>query len=262
MHYHEAMPEGALSEYVSAFWEFTVSPNLATDYEHVIPVDGSTSIAFVEMRRDLPGCMLVGPRTSSLRVVVQPGSRFWGFRLLPWASRSVLGVDGQALCGKHEPLFLHSPKQDKLLYAAFTKSDSFDDVRKHVEQVVLDCAASQSKPDPAVVNGVMELVRSHGQAKVSEVAYQVACSERQFLRLFRMEVGLTPKQFARVCRMRTAAMQAVDDQEPKWGFIASEHGYADQSHFVREFNSIFGMTPSEFERTFLPTVSHGSLRRD
>ena len=60
---------------------------------------------------------------------------------------------------------------------------------------------------------------------VTELASVACLSKKQFERLFNELVGANPKEYARVVRFQ------------------NQCGYADQSHFIREFKQFSGYTP-------------------
>jgi AraC-like DNA-binding protein len=70
-------------------------------------------------------------------------------------------------------------------------------------------------------------------------------SLRAFERQFRATFHLTPQKFLRKLRLRIAsrAMMYTDDSLSE---IALKCGFADQSHFSREFRRYFGRTPREY----------------
>ena len=70
---------------------------------------------------------------------------------------------------------------------------------------------------------------------ISTLADAVGYSDRRLSTLFDAEIGLTPKTAARVIRF-DRARRAIQAAAPgQMGRIAAEHGYADQSHLVRDF---------------------------
>ena len=87
-------------------------------------------------------------------------------------------------------------------------------------------------------------------ATVAEVAGAVNLCERQLTRSFQRIIGLHPKRFQRIARLRRAVVAA------KAGIslaeAAIEGGYADQAHFTREVKSLTGATP----RAILPDVGN------
>jgi AraC-like DNA-binding protein len=58
-----------------------------------------------------------------------------------------------------------------------------------------------------------------------------------------MQVGMSPKQYARLLRVETARLALKRMRAPSTTYLAAELGFYDQAHFIREFSAVVGMTP-------------------
>lgn len=90
--------------------------------------------------------------------------------------------------------------------------------------------------------------RDAGEARTRELAAHLGLSQRHFIKLFSDQVGLTPKQFARVQRFQRALTLTRSSVAPDWSDIAVACGYFDQSHFIHDFQTLSGLNPTEFHR--------------
>jgi AraC-like DNA-binding protein len=81
---------------------------------------------------------------------------------------------------------------------------------------------------------------------VMSVAEDLGVSERHLRRVFREEVGLSPKAFFKLLRFERALKAARDGRDSSWSDIAVGAGYYDQAHLITDFRSITGVTPREF----------------
>jgi AraC-like DNA-binding protein len=72
----------------------------------------------------------------------------------------------------------------------------------------------------------------------------VPLGQRQLERLFRYQVGLTPKQFSRIQRVALVRQQLQQGQ-PLLD-TALTCGYSDQAHFIHDFKTVVGMTPGQY----------------
>jgi AraC-like DNA-binding protein len=79
---------------------------------------------------------------------------------------------------------------------------------------------------------------------ISVVAAEVGWSGRHLTDRFRAEVGLRPKEAARVARFDRARRALRPGA--RLADVAAGHGFADQSHLVREFRALAGCTPSRW----------------
>ena len=74
--------------------------------------------------------------------------------------------------------------------------------------------------------------------------YSRHLSKKQFERLFKELVGTNPKEYARIVRFQKSLKLLQHYQEDaNQAQLAYQCGYADQSHFIREFKQFSGYTP-------------------
>lgn len=82
---------------------------------------------------------------------------------------------------------------------------------------------------------------------IAQLSEHVGLSERRFTRLFTVEVGLTPKLYARIRRfqrvMKLMNHPGLDAPAIDWSGFAQRCGYFDQSHLIRDCKSLSGFTP-------------------
>src|SRR5260370_40393552 len=88
-----------------------------------------------------------------------------------------------------------------------------------------------------------------GGVPVTEVSRDLGLLPRTLRRRFTAQVGLTPKRFARVQRMRRLVRDLDGQAQADWAAVAAEHGYADQPHLADEFRELGGVTPNEYLRS-------------
>jgi AraC-like DNA-binding protein len=94
-------------------------------------------------------------------------------------------------------------------------------------------------------------------APVSVVAAEVGWSARYRTDRFRAVVGLRPKEAARVARFDRA--RRALSPATRLADVAAAHGFADQSHLVREFRAFAGCAPTTWLADEYDLVSSLSL---
>ena len=94
---------------------------------------------------------------------------------------------------------------------------------------------------------MVQALRARGGAvPVERLAERFGLSVRQLERMFQDQVGVSPKVYARLVRLRRAMEMSEREARPDWAGIAARAGYFDQSHMVREFQALNGATPVAF----------------
>jgi AraC-like DNA-binding protein len=127
-----------------------------------------------------------------------------------------------------------------LLQAATDPSARLDIVERFV-----NCRAG------AGANGEVELVRrlceSATQCRsIRELVGAFGISHRRLIALFDRHVGMKPKTFQRVQRLRNVLRLIHSPAPPSWSAIALLCGYFDQAHLINDFHLETGMTPAEY----------------
>lgn len=258
MHYRESLPSSGLSHLVLSFWEFAVSEAVPGPRYHYVFPDGCTLLSYYgKSRRLAPGLKVVGPTIRFRVLPVWPGEVWWGVRLQPAAVQAVTGCTPSILRDKAEACAAINPELDRALFDALEGSKCFADAVIGYEQVLGRFLHRQIDAKVAAAADLID--NTGGKAKIEEVALAVGLSERQLQRRFNQAVGLTPKQFARVRRLRSTTVAMLGRELTDWAGLAAEAGYTDQSHLTHEFNALTGHLPTSFEHR-VRRIEHGFLR--
>ena len=109
------------------------------------------------------------------------------------------------------------------------------------------CRLARDRPGgvhPDVAHVFRRLLTTGGDVPIGMLAGEVGWSARHLTNRFHAEVGLRPKEAARVARFDrarrrlTAGVRLAD--------VAAGAGYFDQAHFAREFTAFAGCSPSRW----------------
>lgn len=108
--------------------------------------------------------------------------------------------------------------------------------------------------DPELAFTWEQMVDSHGQIRVGNIADDLGWSRKRLWSRFRSQLGLTPKRAAQLIRFDRAAHRLAAGHSP--ASVAAECGYADQSHLHREVSSFTGQRPSAVSSAPWLAVDH------
>ncbi len=97
-----------------------------------------------------------------------------------------------------------------------------------------------------LVNRLVSFVESRSDVtRVAQVCEELDLSERALQRLVHRRLGRTPKWLIQRRRLQEAA-ERLRTRSTTLGEVSAGLGYADQSHFIRDFSRVTAMTPGEF----------------
>jgi AraC-like DNA-binding protein len=102
-----------------------------------------------------------------------------------------------------------------------------------------------AKPDPLIGAAVAWLEQgTAGRRRIDDLARFIGLSQSALERRFRRVVGLSPKKYSSLARLRHAVrLQATGADLTT---VAHSAGYFDQSHFIKEFRRATGSAPTTF----------------
>lgn len=102
------------------------------------------------------------------------------------------------------------------------------------------------EPDPLVHAAVAWLEGAGFRRSVADLTRHIGLSQSALERRFRRVVGVTPKRFASMVRLKRAV--ALKEGGVDSIGVAQEAGYFDQAHFIHDFREATGTTPEAFFR--------------
>lgn len=246
-------PRGALGRLVGSIWLHQgVAPASGVDLrlptgtvELVVDLDQDRVLPS-DARAD-PGAVVAGPFRRPYRLDAAQQSHVLGVVFRPGAARPLLGVPAYELADRHVALEdLWGRAAGELRERVLAAGDAHARLGQ-VEAVLrarLAVSAEVSHPLAAAAAGV--LARMPAGEGVAQLGERLGWSARRLQQVFRADVGLTPKAYQRLQRFRGALVGIDVAERVGWSAFALEHGYADQSHFIREFRAHAGLSPSEY----------------
>ncbi|MEV6837014.1 helix-turn-helix domain-containing protein [Streptomyces sp. NPDC051133] len=203
-------------------------------------------------RRDV---LAVGPR---VRASYHPGKADLScveLRLAPGTARPLLGVPASALVGRAVPLEELPGGTPRRLAAALRPLDPREASAQLAEALPALLSAAADPARTALLRAGVDALSvrlDRKPAQVRQVARELAVSERQLRNLFAEGVGVSPKHYARIDRVRTVVTRAPS---APWSDLAAATGYYDQAHLTTDFRSLMGVPPRAYFTGRLPAAT-------
>ncbi len=115
-----------------------------------------------------------------------------------------------------------------------------------IEQFLLKKLISHDHKIDQVKSATDLLYKHNGNYLIETLADQVNASPRTLERKFEITTGLSPKSFARIIRFNKIRNALTLNPDIDLTSLAFEYNHFDQAHFIKDFKSFAGITPSEF----------------
>lgn len=117
-----------------------------------------------------------------------------------------------------------------------------------LEHLISSRIGDAREPASDVLTALSSLCSRGGQGPVGHLAADAGVSIRHLIARFKSEVGASPKTLARILRLHHAIDRLRSRPGVSLAQIAFDLGFADQSHFTRDFRAMTGRTPGDFRR--------------
>ncbi|MCP2336519.1 AraC family transcriptional regulator [Actinomadura rupiterrae] len=161
-------------------------------------------------------------------------------RLSPLVVHAVLGVPPAELDGAMVPLDALWGRSAERICARLAETSSWQD-RFAITDAEIARRSTARAPDPEVAWAWRQIVHSRGTVRVDGLATELGWSRQRLWSRFRNQIGLPPKQAAKLVRFDHAVHRLVAGESP--ARVAADSGYADQSHLHRDVLAFSGETP-------------------
>jgi AraC-like DNA-binding protein len=101
--------------------------------------------------------------------------------------------------------------------------------------------------DPAIEFALETFAGEPAVATIASVAGRIGLSSKRLVERFKTAVGVPPKRYCRILRFQRALACAERGRRADWTRIALDCGYFDQAHFIHDFRSFAGITPTAYD---------------
>jgi AraC-like DNA-binding protein len=240
--YGTLQPAPELAPFVENYW--TVSWDLSEPYAQKVLTRPGVNMTFKAGRSRIAGLT-----TGTFTEVLEGRHRVFGVRFRTGSFRSFLGAPVAAITDRFlgvQEVF--GSRALELEHALLSASD------EEAQAAIMDCFLGPLVPRRDGLAGLAEevvaaIAADRGLVRVGELAGTLGISSRRLQRLFAEYVGAGPKRVIRRYRMHEALARTASGAPVSWGQLATDLGYSDQAHFVRDFTTSVGVPPTAYIRT-------------
>lgn len=254
-----AIPAPALRPYVKCFGQHTAH----IDGSLVIPLPARTEQFLMFFFRDLylvgrqglyvpvPRATIVGPQTRQSDLRIDGHIEAFAIHFQPTGFHCLFHLHMRELTNRTLELRSVLDASSSDLERQLAAAHGFEDRKQIAERYLL----KRIPPYPAmdfVTVAARRMLLIRGTSRIDDLAADSGWTIRHLQRKFLEQVGVAPKLYARIARLKHAVETKLASAESTWTEIAHDLGYYDQMHLIHEFQELTGTSPSLFLARLTP----------
>lgn len=257
MNYREIQPSDPLKSYVKCFYIYESHSNRVID-DTVFPSGcmeiifnlgaGQWQTASGTHYRTTPQVELWGQIIRPLAVRSIGKNTMLGIRFFPHGATFLFNEDVELYNNQVADYSDLAGASVNMLHNQLLETDAWADRIELLDSFLLHRLSLSDRRlrRAAVVGDIMRVFKQDDFFdRIDDVACQYGITSRYLQKLFLKHTGLTPKLYRRINRFQHS-LRLLSKRETPLTSIAYDCGYFDQSHFIREFKSFTGLTPSSY----------------
>lgn len=229
-------------EGISHFYCFTLE-HTAMDV-NVVP-DGSIDI-IIKLHDTNPEAWVCGSSKAPRSTLIEKGCSYFGVRYQIGVAPNFLSIQPKDVVEQSIPLHELSMLSEPLL-ASLSQCHDFDGYIAAFWEI---CGARKGIIERSELSqALVALMIAHrGNISVAELSAYSGYSARTINNVFNNYYGLSPKTFSLILKYQQVLDQLMQSNCERLTDLATDMGYADQSHFCRQFKRYNGQAPREFQK--------------
>jgi AraC-like DNA-binding protein len=250
------VPKPNATNGLSRYWP---SPDLAPFIEHfwIVRWDVSTKVVaetvphpsvHMTIETTTGRAEIGGVRDTKFSRVIEGRGRVVGTKFRPGAFRAFVKQPVADFTNRRAPVSdLFGAVSNRLA----AKVLRHDDDLKGISVIEAFLRRQRPKTDATMIlcgQVTARIAEDRSITRVEQVVREFGVGLRQLQRNFKEYVGVSPKWIIQRYRLLEAAERMADGTKISGADLAADLGYADQAHFIRDFKSFVGRTPSEYLR--------------
>lgn len=228
--YEERAPAALQAGLAHCFWRLRSRQRLEHGFQYLVLPDGCIDIVFdLSSGRQFDGALVMTPNVKAVEFDLGPWFDYAGIRLRPgvWSDRPI-DIVGSTL-EISDIAGTDLAEVNRLLRLAD---------KDQVWSILQTLTGRLARGGVIAPNYLIDRIIGSQVATVADIAQTTGYSQRQVQRIIRDRAGFRPHDFIKVIRFQ----QSLG--------AGSQDAFADQSHHIREFKRIVGMTPGQFRDLF------------
>lgn len=225
----------------------TNMPFYADGYPGIMFQQSKKGFYILPHHKKLSELFLFGQTIAPISLDVKGSYECIIFQLYPFASKYLLGIDPKKLNDDCYDLLNLTHLDISSVHEQLKKADRYEVKVDIITALMRELITYHAIPPNDKIQLAISIIIEHkGQIAIKKVLDQLHITERTLERHFKAEIGLSPKQFAKIIQFQCSLSQLNQTNYDKLVEVGYDSGFTDQSHFIKSFKKYTGQTPSYY----------------
>ncbi|GIZ16244.1 transcriptional regulator [Capnocytophaga catalasegens] len=240
--YTEMLPAEKLLPFIYCYWTLKTTSQLAENYSYRVISDGCIDIFFPLENPD--ESYVMGFCKSYTEFDLGKQFNYIGIRFLPTIFPLIFGQNAKELSNTDVRLSLVLSDLSRIISHKINELQSLQEIKNQLDSIFIKhLQKTDFQIDSRFYNALEIILKRQGNILITN-DLDTGLSPRHLRRLFEFYIGDTAKTFSQVVRFQSVLTakkysQNTDNQ------LFYDIDYYDQSHFIKEFKTFYGVTPRE-----------------
>jgi hypothetical protein len=241
--YREYAPHVHLQNIIYCYWQLKTTQPLKEDFIYRVVADGCIDVYFEP--GNPPENYVMGFSSKYTAFSLGNSFHYIGIRFLPTMFPQLFRTNAAALSDRYEALSAVVPTLARFIEDCLDEDLSIKEIVSMLDKWFLQLSGNVVfNADNRLYEAMDLIVKNAGMISL-EHDVNTGVSPRQLRRLFEYYVGDTPKTFSKIVRFQNILRAKPSVQSLRQNKLFFDAGYYDQAHFIKEFKSLYGITPAK-----------------
>lgn len=241
--YTEFLPHRNLQDFIYCYWQLKTTQTLSDPFHYRVVTDGCIDIIF-ELGNPQESAVMGFCKTYK-KFPLNKAFNYVGVRFLPTMFPQLFKINAIELSNRVEDLYSVAPHFSRFIANRFNANHSKDEIKGLFDNYFLNLLGGITFDNDRRLYGALGIMLKNSGAIAVEKELNTGFSPRQLRRIFEFYIGGTPKSFSKVVRFQNILKAMPSKKSMRQNSYFFDAGYYDQSHFIKDFKTFYGRTPSK-----------------
>ncbi len=241
--YNEYTPQASLQSYLDCYWSYVTDTATILSHKKKIIPDGCIDVIFDLNYPTTLNSFVVGAMT---KPIVNTGTNFVGVRFKPGMAYPFIKIPVYKLTDLFVDYSEFVGQEANHLSSQLVDLNSTEHQIALLNNIFTKKLSALNVVETQMSRALNLIQNTGGGISVKQISCEVGWSRQHFTRKCLSYTGLTPKFLNQVIRIKKVIKHYKTEKFYSWSQLSVDGGYYDQSHMIKEFKKITGLTPIEF----------------